>query len=103
VRIPHNAGDRFIPNRTASALVPVKVQSETPSSKCLGDLRVRVLAMFDLFALGEIPSRARASKTTVRIPHNAGDRFIPNRTASEGLACLAGTSPARNLAAGVLF
>lgn len=29
--------------------------------------------------------RSRAGRTTVRIPHNAADRFIPNRTASEGL------------------
>ncbi|CAI7636421.1 unnamed protein product [Penicillium pancosmium] len=33
----------------------------------------------------EVPTRSRAGKTTVRISHNAGDRFIPNRTASEGL------------------
>lgn len=33
----------------------------------------------------EMISRARPTKTTVRIAHNAGDRFIPNRTASEGL------------------
>jgi cell division cycle 20, cofactor of APC complex len=29
--------------------------------------------------------RTRAGKTTIRLPHNAADRFIPNRTASEGL------------------
>jgi cell division cycle 20, cofactor of APC complex len=29
--------------------------------------------------------RARGGKTTIRVPHNAADRFIPNRTASEGL------------------
>ena len=29
--------------------------------------------------------RSRAGKTTTRIPHNAADRFIPNRMASEGL------------------
>lgn len=29
--------------------------------------------------------RSRGGKTTIRIPHNAADRFIPNRTASEGL------------------
>ncbi len=29
--------------------------------------------------------RSRAGKTTIRLPHNAADRFIPNRTASEGL------------------
>lgn len=33
----------------------------------------------------EMINRARPTKTTVRIAHNAGDRFIPNRTASEGL------------------
>ncbi|CAK37325.1 WD repeat-containing protein slp1 [Aspergillus awamori] len=40
----------------------------------------------------EITTRTtRSGKTTVRIPHNAGDRFIPNRTASEGLVT-AGTA-----------
>ncbi|KAI9932083.1 hypothetical protein ASPWEDRAFT_171791 [Aspergillus wentii DTO 134E9] len=39
----------------------------------------------------EISTRTRSGKTTVRIAHNAGDRFIPNRTASEGLAT-AGTA-----------
>jgi cell division cycle 20, cofactor of APC complex len=29
--------------------------------------------------------RARGGKTTIRVPHNTADRFIPNRTASEGL------------------
>ena len=29
--------------------------------------------------------RSRAGKTTIRLPHNAADRFIPNRSASEGL------------------
>src|SRR5947199_3223992 len=29
--------------------------------------------------------RSRGGKTTIRIPHNAADRFIPNRAASEGL------------------
>lgn len=29
--------------------------------------------------------RTRGGKTTIRVPHNAADRFIPNRTASEGL------------------
>ncbi|GIJ83557.1 ubiquitin-protein transferase activating protein [Aspergillus pseudoviridinutans] len=33
----------------------------------------------------EVSARTRSSKTTVRIAHNAGDRFIPNRSASEGL------------------
>jgi hypothetical protein len=46
----------------------------------------------------EIPTRARASKTTVRIPHNAGDRFIPNRSASEGLATSGAQSQKRNSA-----
>ncbi|KAJ5774720.1 hypothetical protein N7457_009616 [Penicillium paradoxum] len=41
----------------------------------------------------EIPTRSRTSKTTVRIPHNAGDRFIPNRTASEGLATSGAAKP----------
>ncbi|KAK1144658.1 WD repeat-containing protein slp1 [Aspergillus melleus] len=36
-------------------------------------------------------TRTRSGKTTVRIAHNAADRFIPNRTASEGLAT-AGTA-----------
>ncbi|KNG84277.1 WD repeat-containing protein slp1 [Aspergillus nomiae NRRL 13137] len=40
----------------------------------------------------EVPTRTtRSGKTTIRIAHNAGDRFIPNRTASEGLAT-AGTA-----------
>lgn len=39
----------------------------------------------------EVSTRTRSGKTTVRVPHNAGDRFIPNRTASEGLAT-AGTA-----------
>ena len=30
--------------------------------------------------------RCRGGKTTIQIPHNAADRFIPNRMASEGLA-----------------
>jgi cell division cycle protein 20 (cofactor of APC complex) len=30
--------------------------------------------------------RSRPGKTTIRLPHNAADRFIPNRTASTGLA-----------------
>ena len=29
--------------------------------------------------------RSRSGKTTIRVPQNAGDRFIPNRSASEGL------------------
>ncbi|KAL2006526.1 hypothetical protein VTN00DRAFT_9194 [Thermoascus crustaceus] len=35
-------------------------------------------------------------KTTVRIPHNAGDRFIPNRTASEGLTTAGTAKPEEN-------
>ncbi|KAI9837012.1 MAG: hypothetical protein M1819_000661 [Sarea resinae] len=30
--------------------------------------------------------RTRTGKTTIRLPQNAGDRFIPNRTASEAIA-----------------
>ena len=30
--------------------------------------------------------RTRVGKTTIRLPHQAADRFIPSRTASEGLA-----------------
>jgi cell division cycle protein 20 (cofactor of APC complex) len=30
--------------------------------------------------------RSRTAKTTIRLPHATADRFIPNRTASEGLA-----------------
>ncbi|KAJ5091348.1 WD repeat-containing protein slp1 [Penicillium alfredii] len=41
----------------------------------------------------EVPTRARPAKTTVRIAHNAGDRFIPNRTASEGLATTGTAKP----------
>ena len=32
--------------------------------------------------------RSKAAKTTIRIPHNASDRFIPNRNASEGLTTI---------------
>ncbi|KAI9806531.1 MAG: ubiquitin-protein transferase activating protein [Piccolia ochrophora] len=32
--------------------------------------------------------RARTGKTTIKLPHNAADRFIPNRLASEGIASL---------------
>ncbi|KAJ5673374.1 hypothetical protein N7507_002501 [Penicillium longicatenatum] len=41
----------------------------------------------------EIPTRSRTGKTTVRIPHNTGDRFIPNRTASEGLVTSGAAKP----------
>lgn len=39
----------------------------------------------------ETSFRSRTSKTTIRLPHNTADRFIPNRSASEGLAT-AGTA-----------
>lgn len=41
----------------------------------------------------EVTSRPRPTKTTVRIAHNAGDRFIPNRTASEGLVTTGAAKP----------
>ncbi|KAJ5309222.1 hypothetical protein N7508_004601 [Penicillium antarcticum] len=41
----------------------------------------------------DIPTRSRTSKTTARIPHNAADRFIPNRAASEGLATSGAAKP----------
>ena len=41
----------------------------------------------------EAAPRTRSSKTTVRISHNAGDRFIPNRAASEGLATTGAAKP----------
>ncbi|KAJ5359358.1 WD repeat-containing protein slp1 [Penicillium cataractarum] len=41
----------------------------------------------------EVTTRARPTKTTVRISHNAGDRFIPNRTASEGLVTSGAAKP----------
>ncbi|KAE8151020.1 WD40-repeat-containing domain protein [Aspergillus avenaceus] len=45
----------------------------------------------------EVPTRTtRSGKTTVRIAHNAGDRFIPNRTASEGLATAGTAKPEEN-------
>lgn len=34
----------------------------------------------------DVQVRSRATKTTIRLPQNTADRFIPNRTASEGLA-----------------
>ena len=34
----------------------------------------------------EGPLRSRPGKTTIRLPHNTADRFIPSRTASAGLA-----------------
>lgn len=37
--------------------------------------------------------RPRAAKTTIHLPHNSADRFIPNRSASEGLVT-AGTAKA---------
>ncbi|KAL2845737.1 putative cell division cycle protein Cdc20 [Aspergillus pseudoustus] len=44
----------------------------------------------------EIPGRTRVGKTTVRIAHNAGDRFIPNRSASEGLVTSGAAKPEEN-------
>lgn len=44
----------------------------------------------------DVHSRARPGKTTMRITHNAGDRFIPNRTASEGLATSGAAKPEEN-------
>lgn len=39
------------------------------------------------------PLRSRASKSTIRLPHNSADRFIPNRTASEGLKTAGAAKP----------
>ncbi|GIK04754.1 ubiquitin-protein transferase activating protein [Aspergillus viridinutans] len=44
----------------------------------------------------EVSARTRSSKTTVRIAHNAGDRFIPNRSASEGLTTTGTAKPEEN-------
>lgn len=44
----------------------------------------------------EVTSRSRPTKTTVRIAHNAADRFIPNRTASEGLVTTGAAKPEEN-------
>ncbi|KAF7160472.1 hypothetical protein CNMCM5623_006071 [Aspergillus felis] len=44
----------------------------------------------------EVSARTRSSKTTVRITHNAGDRFIPNRSASEGLTTTGTAKPEEN-------
>ncbi|KAK2768337.1 ubiquitin-protein transferase activating protein [Arachnomyces sp. PD_36] len=41
----------------------------------------------------ETAIRSRTAKTTVRLPHTTGDRFIPNRTASEGLATVGAAKP----------
>ncbi|KAK2787757.1 ubiquitin-protein transferase activating protein [Onygenales sp. PD_12] len=40
--------------------------------------------------------RSRTAKTTIRLPHNTGDRFIPSRTASEGLATAGTAKPEEN-------
>ncbi|KAN0068655.1 WD40-repeat-containing domain protein [Elaphomyces granulatus] len=40
--------------------------------------------------------RSRTGKTTIRITHKAGDRFIPNRFASEGLATAGAAKPDEN-------
>ncbi|KAL1952929.1 hypothetical protein VTO42DRAFT_3932 [Malbranchea cinnamomea] len=37
--------------------------------------------------------RTRSSKTTIRLPHSAADRFIPNRAASEGLNTAGAAKP----------
>ncbi|KAF7117088.1 hypothetical protein CNMCM5793_005772 [Aspergillus hiratsukae] len=44
----------------------------------------------------EVSARTRTGKTTVRIAHNAGDRFIPNRSASEGLTTAGTAKPEEN-------
>lgn len=44
----------------------------------------------------EVSTRTRSNKTTVRVPHNTGDRFIPNRTASEGLLTAGTAKPEEN-------
>ncbi|EEH34389.1 WD repeat-containing protein slp1 [Paracoccidioides lutzii Pb01] len=50
-------------------------------------------------AAGQTPSKkreirsSRATKTTIRLPHNTADRFIPNRTTSEGLATAGAAKP----------
>lgn len=41
----------------------------------------------------DVLTQARPKKTTMRIAHNAGDRFIPNRAASEGLATTGAAKP----------
>lgn len=41
----------------------------------------------------ELSTRSRAAKTTIRISHTAGDRFIPNRMASEGLTTSGAAKP----------
>lgn len=41
----------------------------------------------------ETAFRSRTSKTTIRLPHNTADRFIPNRSASEGLATAGAAKP----------
>ncbi|KAF9883703.1 ubiquitin-protein transferase activating protein [Aspergillus nanangensis] len=41
----------------------------------------------------EVSTRTRSGKTTVRISHNAADRFIPNRAASEGLTTAGAAKP----------
>jgi len=41
----------------------------------------------------DVSSRSRPGKTTMRIQHNAGDRFIPNRAASEGIVTTGAAKP----------
>ncbi|CRG89302.1 WD repeat-containing protein slp1 [Talaromyces islandicus] len=43
-----------------------------------------------------VTSKPATSKTTIRIPHTAGDRFIPNRMASEGLTTAGAAKPDDN-------
>ncbi|KAL4934363.1 WD40 repeat domain-containing protein [Aspergillus undulatus] len=44
----------------------------------------------------ELQTRTRAGKTTVRISHKAADRFIPNRSASEGIVTSGAAKPEEN-------
>ncbi|KIW70288.1 hypothetical protein PV04_02573 [Phialophora macrospora] len=44
----------------------------------------------------ETALRSRAGKTTIRLPHNTADRFIPNRTASAGLTTAGSGKPDEN-------
>lgn len=44
----------------------------------------------------EVTLRPTKGKTTIRLPHTAGDRFIPNRMASEGLATTGSGKPDEN-------
>lgn len=44
----------------------------------------------------ETALRSRTGKTTIRLPHNTADRFIPNRGASAGLATAGAAKPDEN-------